>query len=65
MSSHLKDKIINNSLWYVDWNTNGPPKTLKIDDWDNLAASDKFFARKFDNKVDERVIEKVIERVRD
>lgn len=36
------------SLWYIDWNTNGPPKTLDIHDMDALLRSEALLARKFD-----------------
>ncbi|MFC2080846.1 beta-1,6-N-acetylglucosaminyltransferase [Bacteroidota bacterium] len=47
-NSPLKDTLINESLWYIDWNTNGPPKTLSIQDYGNLENSNVLFARKFD-----------------
>jgi len=63
MSSPLKEMIINKSLWYIDWNTNGPPKTLTMDDFDEIVNSDKFFARKFDSLVDSEIIERISEKV--
>lgn len=47
-NSPLKHTIENQSLWYIDWNTNGPPKTLRTEDYEFLVKSDKLFARKFD-----------------
>jgi hypothetical protein len=48
-NSHFKEKIQNN-LVYVDWNNSqvGHPKVLGAQDFKNLQASDKLFARKFD-----------------
>jgi len=44
----FKEKLINKPFRFMDWNTNGPPKTLTLDDYDRLMASDHVFARKFD-----------------
>lgn len=47
-NSPLKKTLVNRSLWYIDWNTNGSPKTLTLDDYDRIVRSDALFARKFD-----------------
>ena len=45
-------------LTYVDWSEGKrSPKTLTIDDKENLISSDKLFARKFDIKTDRDVLE--------
>ena len=46
--SPLVKDIKSLSLWYIDWNTNGPPKTLDSDDIDTLLQSKALLARKFD-----------------
>nr|GFB75978.1 hypothetical protein [Tanacetum cinerariifolium] len=52
MNSHLKDKIVNNNLRYIDWSLGGAnPKILLSEDIENLKQSEKLFARKFDIKV--------------
>lgn len=35
------------SLWYIDWRTKGPPKTLDSNDIDTLLQSEALMARKF------------------
>jgi hypothetical protein len=47
-NSPIKNMCMHKSLWYIDWNTNGPPKTLSANDYNKIIASDALFARKFD-----------------
>jgi len=47
-NSPLSKDIKPFSLWYIDWNTNGPSKTLDSDDIDALIQSKALLARKFD-----------------
>ena len=47
-SSPINDVIVNKSLWYIDWDTNGPPKTLSMNDYEKIVESNALFARKFD-----------------
>lgn len=57
-NSHLKYKLVNNNLRYIDWSRKeASPKVLTTDDIDKLSCSDKFFARKFDSKIDEHVLD--------
>jgi len=44
----LEGKIKNQAFRYIDWNTNGPPKTLTLLDYDKILSSEHLFARKFD-----------------
>lgn len=48
-NENFKTKIINRPFRYIDWNTNGPPKTLTLDDYDHIINSGHLFARKFDS----------------
>jgi hypothetical protein len=57
----LKD-IENRSLWYIDWRTNGPPKTLSLEDISPLRQTDALFARKFDCKINNIINEIGIEK---
>jgi hypothetical protein len=51
MNSHLKNKVINNNLRYIDWSVGGAnPKILLDNDFEILKQSGKLFARKFDIK---------------
>jgi hypothetical protein len=44
----LKDKIRNQTFRYIDWNSNGPPKILTIEDSKKILSSGKLFMRKID-----------------
>ncbi|MGY4384238.1 hypothetical protein ACVWYN_001264 [Pedobacter sp. UYP24] len=57
-NSHLKDKLVNNNLRYIDWSDNqSSPKTITIDDKTKLIDSTAYFARKFDINVDEEILD--------
>ncbi len=48
-NSHLKFKIVNNNLRYIDWSADDvSPKTLNISDAEALKKSPALYARKFD-----------------
>ncbi len=55
-SKTLKEKLINQPFRYIDWNTNGPPKTLILDDYPKILQSECLFARKVDQVVSEKLI---------
>jgi|WetSurMetagenome_2_1015567.scaffolds.fasta_scaffold07195_4 hypothetical protein len=59
MNSHLRDTVINDNLRYIDWSKKGValPATLTVEDKDNLLASSKMFARKFDIELDEKILD--------
>ncbi|NLL63457.1 MAG: beta-1,6-N-acetylglucosaminyltransferase [Ruminococcaceae bacterium] len=63
--SPFKEKVINNSLRYIDWSDHknglnkGNPNTLTINDYEKIIESDAFFARKFDPEIDKEIIEKL------
>ncbi|MFC7669778.1 beta-1,6-N-acetylglucosaminyltransferase [Hymenobacter humi] len=58
MNSPLKDKIINDNYRYLDWSRGGPnPKTLTVEDANELARSYKLFARKFDITQDAEILD--------
>ncbi len=64
LNSPLKNNVVNNNLRYIDWSQGGnSPKTLTLDDWEDLQKSDQLFARKFDLKIDEKIIFKMEEKV--
>lgn len=56
-NSPFKDKI-DRIVTYVDWKgrTDGHPKLLGVEDFDNLCQSEMLFARKFDMEVDETIL---------
>lgn len=58
MNSSLKDKVINQPLWYIDWGgVSKHPRVLTILDYPSLIESGMFFARKFDMYIDESVLD--------
>jgi hypothetical protein len=60
MNSGLESKVINNDKRYIDW-TSGPerPRTMRLEDYDRIMASDDWFARKFDRQADRNIVEKI------
>ena len=61
LNSNFKDKVINDNLRYIDWNssTASLPKILNKDDMRSLQKSTCHFARKFDTKVDKEIIDEL------
>lgn len=61
-NSPFRDRIKNNLL-YVDWNSRGKipghPKLLGAADFDQLKASDKLFARKFDIEAGDEILNRL------
>ena len=58
MNSPLKETVVNNNYRYIDWSEGGwHPKILKAEDFDKLAQTGAFFARKFDLTVDGKILE--------
>ncbi len=59
-SSPYRDELIPDSLRYIDWSQgNVSPKMLTSNDFDSLATSGKFFARKFNPSVDAAVLNRI------
>lgn len=52
MNSKLNDKIVNNNLRYIDWNSNHPPKIVTDEDYDKIINSGALFCRKIDRQSD-------------
>src|SRR5450432_2131967 len=64
MNSKLKETVINNNFYYIDWSKGGAsPKTLGAEDYKLLLASDKMFARKFDFTIDSTILDKLDETI--
>jgi hypothetical protein len=58
MNSKFKETVVNNNFYYIDWSKAGAsPKTLMVEDYKLLLASDKMFARKFDIKLDSEILD--------
>jgi hypothetical protein len=59
MNSPLKDEVVNENEWYIDWSRarDGHPPVLTKADLPLLLASGKLFARKFDITVDSEVLD--------
>ncbi len=57
-NSSFKDQMVNDNLRYTNWAGGGAsPKTLTMDDKDDLLRSVKLFARKFDVNVDAGILD--------
>lgn len=48
MNSKIKDRIVNNNLRYIDWNSDTPPKIVTDEDYDKIINSGALFCRKID-----------------
>jgi hypothetical protein len=61
MNSPYASEIVDDDLRYIDWKTPdaGSPAVLGVEDFPALQASDKLFARKFDEDVDAVVLDKI------
>jgi len=61
LNSPLRDKAVNDNKRYIVWEErNGNfPANLDESDYNNIAASDAFFARKFDPMVSSTLIKKI------
>ncbi|MBN1122674.1 MAG: hypothetical protein JXJ17_16470 [Anaerolineae bacterium] len=61
-NSPFKDKIANYFPWHIDWSANNPnPAIFTHDRFEELANSDKLFARKFDINVDSKILDMIDE----
>lgn len=59
-SSPHRPALINNGLRYIDWSeAKVSPKTLTIQDFERLASSGHFFARKFNPSIDSQVLDRI------
>lgn len=64
MESGFADRIADSNMRYIKWIQGNPsPETLTIADYEDLIASEKLFARKFDWNRDPEVIVKLKEHI--
>lgn len=60
MNSHLKPKVVNDNLRYIDWSEgNAHPKLLGVNDFKEMCNSKMLFARKFDPDFDSEIFDKI------
>ncbi|WP_316839577.1 beta-1,6-N-acetylglucosaminyltransferase [Pedobacter gandavensis] len=60
MNSPFKSDVINNNLRFISWESGRPnPRILTDNDFDLIKASDKFYARKFDNQVNVKILDQL------
>jgi hypothetical protein len=59
LNSPLRDRVVNESVHYIEWPGGVHPKTLTSADFDALAGSGKLFARKFDDEADAAVLDRI------
>ena len=51
-------------LHYINWKDGkSSPEILRVDDYDDLVLSNKFFARKFDIGIDREIIKRIISKI--
>ena len=58
MMSPYRNKIVNDSLRYIDWKR-GNPYVFTEKDYEELSKTDRLFARKFDERVSGDITEKI------
>jgi hypothetical protein len=61
MSSPLKDSVVNDNLFCIDWKNPNPnvPRTFISSDFERLISSGKLFARKFDITRDSAILDQL------
>lgn len=63
MMSPYKNKIVNDSLRYIDWNR-GNPYTFCDEDFQELKKTDRIYARKFDEKISMMLVNKIYDNIK-
>jgi hypothetical protein len=65
MNSTFRDRIINNDLRFILWpdNDDGHPKILTRTDYNEIVASDRLFARKFNSQMDAVILDLIDEKI--
>ncbi len=64
LNSRYASRCVNSCLHFIDWNAGtGSPRVLDMSDCEQLMASNKIFARKFDETVDSAIIDHIYERI--
>lgn len=65
LNSPLKNKIVNNHLRYMDWNTpKGPrPKVLLLEDFEKFYGKELLFCRKVDYNKSKDLIDKIYQQI--
>ena len=60
MSSALRESVVNDSLVFAVWDpAANNPKTLTVEDVDDMERSGKLFARKIDSSVDPNLLDEI------
>ncbi len=59
VNSPLRETLVNRALHYTAWPGGSHPKTLGVEDFPTLAASDVLYARKFDVERDSLVLDAI------
>jgi hypothetical protein len=65
LNSPFREMAVNDDLRYIDWKDPeaGSPGILLTSDFENLVASPKLFARKFDVRVDPEILDLIDQRI--
>lgn len=60
MNSEYSNKVVNDNLRYINWKGRAnSPEIIKSDDFSQLKASQKLYARKFDINIDENILNRI------
>jgi hypothetical protein len=62
-NSAFKDSLTGDNLCYLRWTGQPSPKTLTMDDWDNIQTSKLFFARKIHPVQSKELIDTVFSKI--
>jgi hypothetical protein len=59
-NSPFQERLSDYDPWFIDWSAHGSHPAILTSEWfDQMAASDKLFARKFDMRVDSRILDRI------
>ena len=61
MNSHLRPRIVQDNLRYIDWSGEVRPKVLTADDFVKINESNAVFCRKVDSRISSELIDKIID----
>jgi hypothetical protein len=65
LNSPFKDKVVNDNLFYIDWQNPNPkgPRVFVKDDFNRLANTSDLFGRKFDSTRDAEILDMIDEKI--
>ena len=63
MNSPFGENVVSNNLRYIDWTFITTPKSLNLEDLDNITDKKTLFARKFESKTSHELVLALRERL--